>query len=288
MSTNNSSDSAVSFSLGAGASMDLGFPSGHELKQRIAQSLTGKPEPQLQLVAQKLFGDDEVEEFVKLLTDKKKASLSIDAILHDLGRNNGCLLEIGRVAVWYTILEFEQKTNFSDIENFWLWRFLERQFGKYRSFENFYRNGPENQTCFMNNLTIQTLNYDRLAEEVIRLWAARRLSDGEEKEKFNQRALSDLVTHKHGSFGPIQGVNAFAFGAPFPTNNEDRKKRAKTLRFWFEVSNEPHNWRMTNRIIELRDILIILGYGYHELIGRRFRVENFNNCDPQTIIASCY
>ena len=118
-------------------------------------------------MAKKLFGDDKVMKFAQLLADEKHSTCSIDAIL----QNERSLLDVGRVAVWYTILEYEQKTDFSNIECFWLWRYLEQQFCEYFCFEDFYSDGPGDSDCFMNNLVINTLNYDRLAEEVIRLWA---------------------------------------------------------------------------------------------------------------------
>jgi len=108
-------------------------------------------------------------------------------------------------------------------------------------------------------------------------------------EKFNERALAkDLVSHKHGSLGSLVGADALAFGAPFPEDKDELMHRANKLRFWFEVRNEADTWGITNRIIGLRGTFVILGYGYHELIGHRFEVGNDRDYKLQTVVATCY
>lgn len=266
----------------------MGFPSGEGLKQQIAENLTCEGGSELRRITGELFRDSDVADFTRYLTCENSASRSIDAILCEFHHQNERLLEIGRVAVWYTILEHEQRVNLDEVKEFWLWKFLDNMSGEFNRFDDLYTDGPANQTKFLYDLQINSLNYDRLVEEVVRLWFWDRFPK-DERKLFAKRALSgDLVSHKHGSLGLLEGEASLPFGAPHPKDSKELLTRAKLLQFWFEPSNEAHSWNRTNRIIELRGTLLILGYGFHDHIGRRFAPVSKNDSKLRRVIITGY
>lgn len=256
----------VSFFLGAGASMDMGFPSGHQLKCEIARDLATDAETQLRRVVATHFSEDQIREFVKTLRFKENADKSIDAILKTELR----FCELARVAVWWTILGYEQKCNLRNIEDYWFYQFLNRYYAGCKRPQDLWSVEP-----FSRGLVVNTLNYDRLAEATFVNWIERNIPGSDEN-------VEALVQHKHGA---LQRLSALPFGAPFPPAGE-AVDYAKYLVFWFEKSSRPENWGITNIPIQLRETFAVLGFGYHQDIVSRFAVSSMREVNLRRIVAT--
>jgi hypothetical protein len=262
----------VSLFLGAGASMDMGFPSGRQLKGEIARKLATDSEARLRRVVATHFGDDLVREFVEALHLAENADRSIDAILE----RERQFSEVARVAVWWTILGHEQKcaaelkSTLRKIEDYWFYRFLTRYFAGCKRPQDLWNIGH-----LSRGLVVNTLNYDRLAEATFVNWIERNIPDSDEH-------VEALVQHKHGL---LQRLCDLEFGAGFPPEGEVLE-RAKHLVFWFEKSRRPENWDRTNVPIQLRGTFAVLGFGYHEDIVSRFEASSMREVGLRRIVAT--
>lgn len=271
----------LSLFLGAGASMDLGFPSGEQLKNRIRADLVCPKETALGKLVGELFSRTCIRDFTAALTTS--GALSIDEIVR---RNQEKFSEIGQLVVWFVILEHERKVAPSRIETFWFYRLLDRLFEESRTIYDLDQHGSNGTVYFLHNLVIHTLNYDRMAEHTIHCWLKKRYPGADLKQYAMALNPGGLIRHHHGSLGPLTGEDSLPFGACCPTNAQQILKRSSRLQFWFEPNNNPEAYSITNRIIELRGIHIILGFGYHEMIGSRFAPPGRNDVKLNRVIAT--
>jgi hypothetical protein len=264
----------VSFFLGAGASMDMGFPSGAGLKQRLSGDLRQPHESELGRV---------------MLRALPRQREKIRAFGHDLGVSeessiDGFLdrrreyLDVARPAVGACILEAERNALAKDITRYWLYRFLDRLFEgvkRPRDLDRYYPGGTSFE--FLHGLAINTLNYDRLVEWTLKTWIQTRfpkldLVAGNYHGSLNPDG--GIVRHQHGSLGPLfdtPSCRGLPFGAERPADPQQLLELASRLRFWFEIEeNTAGAFSITNRIVELRGVHVVTGFGYHKLISGRF------------------
>lgn len=248
--------------------MDMGFPSGRELKFAIANALDPRATNELHRIATILFTKQKTEYFAALLVDERSLHSSIDEILY---ANADCI-DIGRLSVWVTILDSEKKAREIPVASSWIYRLLDRLFAGIGQGAELYRTEVGGHVVqFLHGLAICTLNYDRLAEHVIRAWILNRgFCDIDIGSCDSQLNPGQLVRHAHGSLGNIVGEGALAFGCDAPKDPARICELASRLQFWFEPNNSPTAYSRTNRITELRGVHLITGFGYHPSITARF------------------
>jgi hypothetical protein len=267
----------ISFFLGAGASMDMGFPSGTALKNRISGDLLQPRETELGRVMLRALPRERanIQTFGNDLGASKE--VSIDAFLQAHREH----LQIGRLAVWLCILEAERKALTRDITNHWLYQFLNRFLAGIPRADHLDRFEPNGRDLeFMHGLAIHTLNYDRLAEYTITRWIKDRFPKLDlAKHNFNPEGV---VHHPHGRLGLLVGNEAVPFGASLPSDPRQILKLASYLRFWFEPSDAD----IMNRMIELRGVHVITGFGYHPSISARFRPPSSNDAKLKYVFAT--
>ena len=265
--------------------MDMGFLSGADLKNRLSRDLGNPQETDLgRMVLRTLNGSrDDIRAFGHDLGVSQEPS--IDAFLK---QRTECL-DIGRLAVWLCILEAERNALKKDITSYWLYRFLSRLFDGIIDPSKLDR--PDSKGAgfeFLHGLTINTLNYDRLAEHTIITWMKNRFPNLDLVAGNYVSGLNPggVVRHLHGSLGPVLGESRIDFGAAWPDDPQEAKERASRLVFWFEPTNSSQAYGRTNRIVELRGVHVVVGFGYHDMISNRFRPPESPDARLHRIIAT--
>lgn len=267
--------------------MDMGFPSGTKLKNQIICGLRKPERTPLGRILLRVLPGSEVRliAFARDLAASREAS--IDAFLYARRQNEDYLL-IGRLAVWIIILDAEKKAlgPEKDITQFWLYRFLDRFFEDIPHAKHLIRSKDE---VFLHGLSIHTLNYDRLAEYAISTWINTRFPELDLHQNNFATSLNpdgSIVSHPHGALGPLFGADAVPFGSEPPMDPQILRKLASRLWFWFEPNNRPQAHDITNRMVELRGVHVVTGFGYHPEISNRFRLLMNADANVERVIAT--
>ncbi len=264
--------------------MDMGFPSGTKLKSQIAHDLQRPDDSPLGCM---------------MLQTHPESRGKIQAFAHDLGECEEASIdeflfhreeyrEIGRLAVWLYILAAEKSAlePEKDVTQFWLYQFLDRFFEAIPHSKHLIRSKDE---VFLHGLAIHTLNYDRLAEYAISTWINTRFPELDLHQNNFATSLNpdgSIVSHPHGALGPLFGADAVPFGSEPPMDPQILRKLASRLRFWFEPNNRPQAHDITNRMVELRGVHVVTGFGYHPEISNRFRLLMNADASVERVIAT--
>lgn len=275
----------VSFFLGAGASMEMGFPSGAQLKRQIACRLRQPDRNHLGRTLLRAYPEsrDKIRAFGHDLSACTESSID-EFLLHRKEYH-----DVGRMAVWLRILAAEKRARDKDLRHYWLYRFLDEFLGDTKHPEDLYPHDTGSSSGqFIHGLTIHTLNYDRLAEYTVTTWIKNRipyldLTKGNYEQNLNPGAL---IRHPHGALGPLFGAAAVPFGSELPSDSAQLRRLASGLKFWFEPNNSSYAYGITNRLMELRGVHVITGFGYHEMIGARFASPKSADANLDWVIAT--
>jgi hypothetical protein len=166
--------------LGAGASIDFGFPSGNRLVRRIIEvgkaAMGGKPLLELG------FTREQIDEFGEVL--RQSGCLSVDEFL----ATRPDLVGIGKGAIACALIPFEQWDQVNTLDGAgWLQILATRMVAS-----------PE--TWHQNRLSIVTFNYDRVVEYFLcsALASRFRLTNAAALELMNRTVR---IIHVHGKLG---------------------------------------------------------------------------------------
>lgn len=182
--------------LGAGASKDYGFPLWGELKSELINTFLDKANP--------LLSDSEQAQWWVETLEKMEPNDTIDRIAATV---DGKKFDLWRTAVAFVIAKYEKRDNESTINGWievFLGKFLDVLFQKYPNTQEL------NQIA--NNLSIVTLNYDRLFEKRFLLPCLehfkKRLIQPREFEKRYTETLASIgrVQHPHGFIGSFKEI----------------------------------------------------------------------------------
>lgn len=136
--------------LGAGASVDFGFPTGQQLVRDIYSLLDPKTGSYYDLyyrIARKQNDDILIERFPVIL--RKADPFSIDEWLE----KNDEFIPMGKIAISIVLLHYELNSDLSPVNN-WYRLLFKRLDGPFENFQN-------------NMLSIITFNYERSLEKYL-------------------------------------------------------------------------------------------------------------------------
>jgi len=270
----------TTYIIGAGASFELGLPTGEQLKDQISKLLN------INFNFDKLSsGDQQIVDALNAYIRENKTSLklneyrsecihisenlplaiSIDNLI-DNNRGNATIELCGKLGIVKSIILAEKKSllfeknneklNFSNLINSW--------------YLPFFKTLTENCTLKeltnrLKSITLIIFNYDRCIEHFIinALISYYRLNDTDAYNLFENLT----IIHPYGTIGSLQWQKSnddinVPFGGNIPTNKLiQHAQNIKT----FTEGTESSNTKEIHNAIEKADRTIFLGFAYHKI-----------------------
>ena len=269
--------------LGAGASMNYGFPSGLQLKAMICKAIQERKDIFSDLV--QATNPDHVEDFYNnfLLSSE----FSIDAFL----QHNTKYLEVGRRAIANVLLRKEKHEELFDN---WIDKWLDPDnkdkhwyqllFSKLNAaFEDFDK----------NDLTIITFNYDRSLEHF--LWESMKAKYSDQDEHSILEKLRTIpVIHVYGKLGSLPTYDAEGSPVPYGLHGAQKAQMAAYLDFASQSIFTIHQAEMEDVTTKVQESLsrteriYFLGFGYDNInMGHLFMVYGNNLLKERGLGAKC-
>ena len=243
--------------LGAGASMDYGFPSGWQLACNVVHGCLQNAQL-TQLILQKSYTQDQIREFGIALRDS--GSRSVDMFL----ANRDDLVPLGKLAIAGALIPHEVSANVHAMGTGpgWLRILFERLYAS----RNLWKR---------NALSIVTFNYDRVIEHFLHYAI------------MNQFGLSaadaaDLLTstvqvvHVHGQMGLLAemvGDDPRARRFEPQLTVQSLSTAAEGIRILHEGADGDDPFVLARHLIEQAAQVIFLGFGYHPVNMQRLALQ---------------
>lgn len=276
----------VVFVLGAGASKEIGFPLGAELKADLAERLRFSFKRGYDLQS----GDPAVANAISTMSQEvqtasgdlwKAASdislampqaLSIDNFLQ-AHRHDKSLLRVGKIAIVRAILEAEkksplliepaQKVDFSRLSTTWYAKFFQLLTANVEL---------SDVASVFNNVSVITFNYDRSLEQFLMLALGNyyRISLDRSAEITN----SLPIVHPYGVAGLLQWQDR---GAHVPYGGSDwaveLMETASQINTFAESVTNPKEVGRIQSLLSEADCVIFLGFAFHEINMKLITIE---------------
>ncbi len=257
--------------LGAGASVDYGFPSGRELLTQICSSLGSDPGHKLYITLTRCgFQTTLLKEFGRAL--ELSMQPSVDAFLEHRPE----FLEVGKAAIAAMLIPHEDEEIFSRGEGEPL-----------RWYEYLYTKLTTKREHFSSNrLSVMTFNYDRSLEHFLCL-ALKNTYALDDKDCADMVRTIPIV-HLYGMLGELE--NLAPDGRPFaPTVNEMIIKQcSQAINIVQEGSGEPTEFEDAHRYLSKADTICFLGFGYHETNVRRLHLDRIEGIANKRVLGTAY
>lgn len=244
--------------LGAGASVDYGFPLGRGLITTICNSLASPNSALYKLLRDCDCPIDEIREFQLHLNNSNLPS--IDAFLE----NRKEFERIGKLAIAGALIPFETKSA------------LDRSQKPLRWYE--YLHGKligRRLDFFSNKITVVTFNYDRSFEYA--LFLAIKYSYGLNDEECEHYIQTIPIIHIYGQLGkPFWRSKA---GRPYKPDltPEHAGKCAKSIKVLHEGEQNSPELQDAQEALSNAQVICCLGFGYHSENINRLRLPNHLN-----------
>lgn len=276
----NNNHEFITFVLGAGASFEVNMPTGNDLKDKIALSMSNYrriasfDDPLLEALdalSQRSGGRSPANDYyqaAKRISAGMPQAPSIDNFI-DSHRSNNQIAEVGKLAIASAILKAERqsklyvnpastynKLDFSGVSDTWFNAF----------FQLISLNAQEEDLpARLSRVRVVTFNYDRTLEHF--LFNSIQNYYGSSPEQA-AKILSHLtVLHPYGQVGNLPWQNsgvAVPFGGDM--HNSALIQISQTLRTFTEgTSEEQSQIELIRASILEAEILTFLGFAYHEL-----------------------
>lgn len=247
--------------LGAGASMDYGFPSGADLKKRALSLLNDEQGDKYNLLAragEKLgFDHSDLLIFSQKL---KNAELddSIDAFIEancedpDINK----LSNIAKCIIALLIASSEEPKKL-DIRPSWYYELFKKMYSGRNSYSRF----------FDNKINFVTFNYDRSLEQFLLNTIAKQFNKTR-SDCIKSLNKSFKIIHVHGSLGKIwvdKGSVGYKEYSPILNNADDLLEAASKIKLITDKINPvlDSEFLKARVLISESDILHFIGFGYH-------------------------
>ena len=244
--------------LGAGASVDYGFPLGRDLVLRICASLSDTAGLQHATLLACGFSASQIHEFQSQLADSNLSS--IDAFLE----NREEFEDIGKAAIAAVLIPCERKDRLRRASNVCLWyEYLHSKLiGR-------------NTDFFRNQLAVVTFNYDRSFEAALfnALSNAYGLTDGECRPYVE----GIPVVHVYGQLGKPSWLGNG--GRPYDDgmNSSIVKKTAQSLKVIHRGDTNSQELQDARAYLSWADTVCCLGFSYHPVNTSRLQLGSLLN-----------
>ena len=289
------------FVIGAGASCEVGLPTGEQLKSHIASLLNFKFGKFASIEggdvdifrALQEFSQGKDRNTLNILIEKSRnisqivplVAISIDNYLD--AHQGDSLLEIcGKLGIVRSILNAESKSKLSkiphgngdyrisDIANSWYIKFFQMLT------ESVSRNLIDN---IFDNISIITFNYDRCIERVI----PQLLRDYYKIDQMEaDRIFSKLeIIHPYGCIGCLPCANKHV-GVEFGADRADLIKSAYGIKTFTEGLDDISIINRIKSLTERADTIVFLGFAFHPMNMGMLATENSSY--PKRIFATTY
>jgi len=268
--------------VGAGASADLGLPTGEKLKSQISQLLyldrSGmqySPSPAHKEIfagVNNYLADEEIsltdDEFYNLgneIADNVKRAASIDNFL-DNRKDDKRLVAIGKTAIAYCIAKAEDEAQL-DLPNLQLER--SNDYKKTNSYflEELLKLVVRNHTIedvnqSLANLTFIIFNYDRCIERYLDLWLSRVFG----KPMYEIIMANIKFIHVYGDLGEYNGKKLTLKSSGkslFLNPHIELPIIAKRLKLFSEQKNSEQMANIKS-VLEASENILFIGFGFEE------------------------
>lgn len=267
------------FVVGAGASCEVGLPTGQELRSKIAEALNilfpdgYQQQSGSRLICQAIqqycqqSGLRDINPFLKAgwtIRDAAPLALSIDNFI-DAHREDKKIEMCGKLAIAETILHAERRCKlFYDRHDSDVLRQSKLSGTWYPKLVQLLTEGVDKSNCrkVFENVVFIIFNYDRCIEHYLN--EAMRTYYALEKVEANELIGQGVFIHPYGTVGQLdwQARDGISFGAEVGSSRLlDISNRLRT--FTEQVADEAALHGMT-AAIESADRLVFLGFAFHE------------------------
>lgn len=275
--------------LGAGSSCDYGFPSGYRLMRDVAKALTTPREHAIgsYLLKHSDYGERTFLDVGNNLANalQKGEFSSIDAYLENRQNHSDEIVAVCRQAMWCIILDYERRANLYP-EHDWMLAWFTVLFKGARTLHEALEILYPTETRAKIGLAIYTLNYDRLFAWKLFLHLNNRYGKTDSPSLYLE-LITSKVLHCHGSLGQLKSDQSLPFAAPFPDGKESFLGASEKLQFWFEKSSHPWDWTFPQAYSH-RETLLLVGYGYHGAINKRFAAKRQKESKLSRVYGTCF
>ncbi|SRR6266481_751023 len=257
--------------LGAGASMDYGFPSARALKSDICEQFSRPDGDAIKFLCdtQEYFRPYDFVEFCKAL--QLSGQPSVDAFLE----RNSDYIEIGKVAIAYCLIPYEDERRlFPPRSDIHLYEYI------------FSRLGSDITSFGTNHISIITFNYDRSLEHFLAtaLYNSNRTSSTPEQAQEAVKALP--ILHLYGQLAPLPWqAREYARLYKPDIRYRDVMSATKFIKIISEKKEaELHKDIDFSRAWELingAEKICFLGFGYNQTNVQRLKINNLG--EPRRI-----
>jgi hypothetical protein len=270
--------------LGAGASVDFGLPTGHDLKSRISRALDIRFDGSGTIIS----GEFRIYEALKILArqfspnsgselnsliksawairDALPQSISIDNFI-DAHRGDKKISDVGKLGIATCILEAErssilsfdqarrQSPDFARLESTWIASFFKMMTSEVQS---------DNVQNSVANLSVISFNYDRCFEHFLRFAFQNYYRIDNSAAETLARNLP--VMHPYGQVGnlPWQANEpVIHFGHQDDYNSRPLMEASAKLRIFTEQIEDPAVIDPMRLLVQNAESIVFLGFAFH-------------------------
>ncbi|WP_062328330.1 hypothetical protein [Treponema endosymbiont of Eucomonympha sp.] len=258
------------FVLGAGASQDVGMPTGKELKNSIADLLsieTGRTyaETIYEAIHFLSYNDKKERKYLEaaeILNRGLPLEISIDNFL-DKHKDNEYIVTCGKLAITFSILLYERacKLYNEDSSDLVIGSDSEKKTWHTLCFQKITEN------CLLHDLkerlqsiTFVIFNYDRCFEQFF--YYAFMQDYAVDKNTAKEIIKNMNIIHPYGTVDKFDGSN---LGAPNGLNGSQLAELSKNIKTFMEhIDSSSNDYIKTNDAFKEANRIIFLGFAYHE------------------------
>ena len=253
--------------LGAGSSVEFGFPTGPQLKDLICSMPKNRSEHAEFFNA---LGSGEKEQLFKEFCSDlfRSGTQSVDAFLEERDDYNW----IGKAAIAAALYPLENEKRLFSNSSSWYHRLFAEMSSHFDEFAG-------------NRLSILTYNYDRSLEHFLFQSLMHRYNKpGEECAKMMRKIP---IIHLHGDLG----ILPFMGDRPVPYDGKIRSKSltsaTQSIRIVHEVTDEPQ-FKQARQLLEKAEIVCYLGFGFNEVNLDRLNISLMCAVPSRAVFGTAY